>query len=50
MTPERFDALLARQTPDAEKRARADFVIDTGQGMEAARQRVAEILAAIRAG
>jgi dephospho-CoA kinase len=33
--------------PDAEKRRRADFVVDTSQGMEAARARVGEILAAI---
>ncbi len=44
MTPERFDAILARQTPDVEKRTRADHVIDTGEGMEAARVRVAAIL------
>lgn len=48
MTPERFAALLARQTPDAEKRRRADFVIDTGQGIDAARAAVADILATVR--
>jgi dephospho-CoA kinase len=37
MTPDRLDAILARQTPDADKRARADFVIDTGGGLEPAR-------------
>ena len=44
MTAERFEAILARQTPDYEKRRRADFVIDTGRGLEAARARVAEIV------
>ena len=44
----RLDAILAQQTPDAEKRARADFVIDTGQGLEAARGQVREVLARAR--
>lgn len=44
MTRDRFDAILARQTPDAEKRRRADFVIDTGQGLDATRARVKEIV------
>lgn len=47
MTEDKFEAILARQTPDAEKRARADYVIDTGQGLEAARSQVAEIVAAL---
>ena len=48
MTPERLDAILDRQTPDADKRARADFVIDTSQGLEAAREGVRGVLEAIR--
>lgn len=47
MTPERFEHILARQTPDPEKRRRADFVIDTGEGLETARRQVREILAVL---
>ena len=49
MTRERFDAILARQLPDAEKRRRADFVIDTSVGLEAARARVDEIVGMVLA-
>jgi dephospho-CoA kinase len=45
MTKDKFEAILARQVPDAQKRARADFVIDTGKGMEAARRAVHAIVA-----
>lgn len=47
MTRERFDAILARQMPDAEKRARADFVIDTGRGIDVARAEVEAIVATV---
>lgn len=46
MTKERFEALLARQVPDARKREQADHLIDTSLGMEHARRAVAEIVAA----
>lgn len=49
MTPERFEAILGRQMPDAEKRRRADFVIDTGHGLEVAQTRVAEIVGMVLA-
>ena len=49
MTRERFEAILARQIPDAEKRRRADFVIDTGEGLETARARVKEIVGMVLA-
>ena len=48
MTPDRLDAILAQQVADAEKRARAHFVVDTSRGLEPARERVAEIIAAMR--
>ncbi|CUX07808.1 Dephospho-CoA kinase [compost metagenome] len=44
MTEEKFEMILARQTPDAEKRRRADFIVDSGSGVEAARDQVREIL------
>lgn len=44
MTPERFEAILARQVPDSEKRRRAHAVIDTGRGFEAARRQVADLV------
>lgn len=48
MTEETFAAVLARQTPDAEKRARADLVIDTGRGLDHAREQVRACLAGLR--
>jgi dephospho-CoA kinase len=48
MTAEHFEAILGHQMPDAEKRARADFVIDTGGGLEPVRRQVAEIIAVMR--
>jgi dephospho-CoA kinase len=47
MPPDQLETLLARQMPDAEKRRRADFVIDTSQGIESARMQVQDILAAV---
>jgi len=47
MTDERFEAILARQVPDAEKRTRADFVVDSSQGLDAARAQVRDILKAV---
>jgi len=44
MTPEKLDAILAKQLPDAEKRKRADFVVDTSHGLDPVRVRVREIL------
>jgi dephospho-CoA kinase len=47
MTQEKLDAILARQTPDAEKRRRADFVVDTSSGLEPVRAQIRDILAKV---
>ena len=44
MTEAKFQALLSKQMPDAEKRARADFVVDSSGGLEEAHKQVREIL------
>ncbi len=45
MTGDKLDAILARQLPDAEKRKRADFVVDTSHGLDPVRARIRDILA-----
>jgi dephospho-CoA kinase len=47
MTGEKLDAILARQLPDAEKRKRADFVVDTSHGLDPVRARIRDILAEV---
>ena len=47
MSEDKFSAILAKQMPDSEKRARADFVVDTSQGFDFARAQVREILNAV---
>ncbi len=49
MTLEKFEAILARQTPDDEKRRRADFVISTNEGLDSARKQARLILEHLRA-
>lgn len=47
MSEEKFAAILARQVPDAQKRAQADHIIDTGHGLEAARAAVKALVASL---
>ena len=48
MSEAKLDGILARQMADAEKRARAHFVVDTGRGFDAARAQVRDIIAALK--
>ncbi len=47
MTEEKFAMILSRQMPDVEKRRKADFIIDTGRGIEDARTQVRSVLRAL---
>ena len=47
MTADKLESILARQTPDAEKRARADFVVDTGTDLSTTESQVRDILACL---
>jgi dephospho-CoA kinase len=47
-TADRLDAILAQQLPDAQKRARADFIIDTSGGLQAAREQVLQVIETLR--
>ena len=49
MTQEKFEMILARQMPDAEKRKRADYVIDTDKGLDFARRHVHNIVKELNA-
>jgi len=50
MTTDKFEAILAKQVPDAEKRAKADYIIDTSKGLEDAREQVRKVIQNIRKG
>jgi len=50
MTAERFESILARQLPDVEKRAKADFVIDTGRSLSETRAKVDAVIACLVGG
>jgi dephospho-CoA kinase len=49
MSPAKLEAILAAQMPDSEKRARADFVVDTSKDFDHARRQVRAIIDALRA-
>jgi dephospho-CoA kinase len=50
MTEEKLAMIVSRQMPDAEKRKKADFLIDTSSGLDPARSKVREIIALLKAG
>jgi dephospho-CoA kinase len=47
MSEQKFEAILAKQVPDTEKRRRADFVVDSSRGLDHARAQVRDILARV---
>ncbi|MCC8954781.1 dephospho-CoA kinase [Bradyrhizobium sp. Pear77] len=47
MDPAKLDAIIAKQMPDAEKRKRADFIVDTSHGLDPVRARIRDILAEV---
>ena len=47
MDAAKLDSIIARQMPDAEKRKRADFVVDTSHGLDPVRAQIKDILAAV---
>jgi dephospho-CoA kinase len=49
MTEQKLETIIAKQVPDAEKRRRADFVVDTSQGFDHARAQVRDILKVVTA-
>ncbi len=48
MSSEKFKAILAKQMPDAQKRARADYIVDSSRGLDFAEQQVRDIIATLR--
>jgi dephospho-CoA kinase len=47
MTAAKLETILSRQMSDADKRARADFVVDTSKGLDAAREQIRHVLSKV---